>query len=50
MANNFFGLDISEKFTKIADISKVNEEYDVTTFGKTDTNELFFFYRQRKKY
>lgn len=42
MANNYFCLDIGEKVTKIADLNKVNDNYEITALGKTDTNELFY--------
>lgn len=42
MVNNFVCLDLGEKYTKIADISKVNETYEVKLLGKTDTNQLFY--------
>jgi len=42
MANNFLCLDIGEKFTKIADVNKINDAYEIISLGKTDTNELFY--------
>lgn len=42
MADNFFCLDIGEKFTKIADADKKDNTIDVTHLGKIETDQYFF--------
>lgn len=42
MAKNFSCLDIGEKYTKLADITNVNETYEIKILGKSDTNQLFY--------
>lgn len=42
MANNFFCLDIDERFTKVVDAKKVENVLEVTALGKAETQELFY--------
>lgn len=42
MADNFFCLDIGEKFTKIADASKKGNVIEISHLGKIATDEYFF--------
>ena len=48
MADNFFCLDIDEKFTKVADSKKVGDTLEVTTLGKAETSEFFYTGDQEK--
>jgi type IV pilus assembly protein PilM len=42
MADNYFCLDIDEKFTKIVDAKKGGDLIEVYALGKTETQELFY--------
>jgi len=42
MSNSTFCLDIGERYTKIADIKKVNDSLEINAIGKADTNEYFY--------
>jgi type IV pilus assembly protein PilM len=42
MADNFFSLDIDEKFTKLADAKKTGDILEVTALGKTETPDSFY--------
>ena len=42
MADNFFSLDIDEKFTKLAEAKKSGDVLEVTALGKTETSEFFY--------
>jgi len=42
MSDNFFSLDIDEKFTKVADAKKAGDTLEVTALGKTETAEYFY--------
>ncbi|MDO9028369.1 MAG: pilus assembly protein PilM [Candidatus Roizmanbacteria bacterium] len=42
MADNFFSLDIDEKFTKVADAKKDGDILEVITLGKTETPDFFY--------
>lgn len=42
MADNFFCLDIDEKFTKVVEAKKTDEILDITALGKTETPEFFY--------
>ncbi len=42
MSDNFFTLDIDEKFTKVADAKKAGDILEVTALGKTETPDLFY--------
>lgn len=42
MADNFFSLDIDEKFTKVADAKKTGDILEVTALGKTETSDFFY--------
>jgi len=42
MADNYFCLDIDEKFTKVVNAKKVGELIEVFALGKTETQELFY--------
>ncbi len=42
MADNFFSLDIDEKFTKVAYAKKAGDILEVTALGKTETSEFFY--------
>lgn len=42
MANNYFTLDIDEKFTKVVDAEKTGEVLDIKAIGKTETPEFFY--------
>jgi len=42
MTDNFFSLDIDEKFTKVADSKKAGDILEVTALGKTETSEFFY--------
>lgn len=42
MADNFFCLDLGEKYTKVVDAKKTNELLDITALGKAETNQYFF--------
>lgn len=42
MADNFFSLDIDEKFTKVVDAKKVGDILEIVTLGKAETPEFFY--------
>ena len=42
MADNFFSLDIDEKFTKLVQAKKDGDLLEVSALGKTETSELFY--------
>jgi type IV pilus assembly protein PilM len=42
MTDNFFCLDIDEKFTKLVEAKKSGDTLDLTALGKTETSELFY--------
>ncbi len=42
MNDNFFCLDIDEKFTKLTDAKKAGDVLEVTALGKTETPEIFY--------
>ena len=42
MSDNFFSLDIDEKFTKLAQAKKSGDVLEVTALGKTETSEFFY--------
>lgn len=42
MADNFFSLDIDEKFTKLAEAKKSGDMLEVTALGKAETSEFFY--------
>ena len=42
MSDNFFSLDIDEKFTKVAEAKKAGDILEVTALGKTETPEFFY--------
>ena len=42
MADNFFCLDIDEKFTKVVDAKKIGEIIEISALGKTETIEPFY--------
>lgn len=42
MSDNFFGLDIDEKFTKLAEAEKSGEMLEVAAIGKTETSDFFY--------
>lgn len=42
MADNYFCLDIGERFTKIGDIKKSGETIEISALGKIETNEYFY--------
>lgn len=42
MADNFFSLDIDEKFTKLVEAKKDGDLLEVSALGKTETSELFY--------
>jgi len=48
MSDNFFSLDIDEKFTKLAEAKKSGDMLEVTALGKTETSEFFYTGNQEK--
>ncbi len=42
MADNYFCLDIGERFTKVADIKKTNDTLEIASLGKIETNVNFY--------
>jgi len=42
MSDNFFSLDIDEKFTKLAQAKKSGDMLEVKALGKTETSEFFY--------
>lgn len=42
MSDNFFCLDIDEKFTKLTDAKKTGDILEVTALGKTETPDSFY--------
>lgn len=42
MSDNFFCIDIDEKFTKVADSKKVGDILEVMALGMTETPDLFY--------
>lgn len=42
MNDNFFSLDIDEKFTKLAKTKRSGDMIEVTALGKTETSEFFY--------
>ena len=42
MADNFFCLDIGEKYTKVADAKKAGDVVEVAAIGKVETGEFFY--------
>ncbi|MEK7634170.1 MAG: pilus assembly protein PilM [Patescibacteria group bacterium] len=42
MSDNFFSLDIDEKFTKLVDAKKAGDILEVTALGKTETPDFFY--------
>lgn len=42
MTDNFFCLDIDEKFTKIVDAKKTGDSLEITALGKAETPEFFY--------
>lgn len=42
MTDNFFCLDIDEKFTKVVEAKMSGEVLDITALGKTETPEFFY--------
>lgn len=42
MADNFFCLDIDEKFTKLVDAKRAGDIMEVTALGKTETPDFFY--------
>ncbi len=42
MTDNFFSLDIDEKFTKLAEAKRSGDMLEVTALGKTETSEFFY--------
>lgn len=48
MADNSFGLDIDEKFTKVSVAKKIGEILEVTALGKAETSEFFYAGNQEK--
>ena len=42
MADNFFCLDIDEKFTKVVDAKRSGNIFEVAALGKTETPEFFY--------
>jgi len=42
MSDNYFCLDIGERFTKIGDIKKSGETIEISALGKIETDEYFY--------
>lgn len=42
MADNYFSLDIDEKFTKVIDAKKTKEYLEILALGKAETTEFFY--------
>lgn len=42
MADDFFSIDIDEKFTKLAQAKRSGDMLEVTALGKTETSEFFY--------
>lgn len=42
MADNYFSLDIDEKFTKVVDVKKTKDNLEVLALGKAETIEFFY--------
>ncbi len=42
MSDNFFCLDIDEKYTKVVDAKKAGDIMEISALGKTETSELFY--------
>jgi type IV pilus assembly protein PilM len=42
MSDNFFSLDIDEKFTKVVEAKKAGDVLEVSALGKTETPEYFY--------
>lgn len=42
MADNYFCLDIDEKFTKVIDAKRAGDSIDISSIGKVETSDSFF--------